>query len=114
MKITLRNKLSFIDRTNQIVICRLFNSALDSLESVVRRITVTCIDENGPKGGVDKCCKAHITLKSGDDLVLSSKSSNIIEAVKQTAEMARHSVSRLQDKRKRARRRSKKLSLQTV
>lgn len=54
---------------------------LDRFQQRIRRIEVRLVDENGPKGGVDRRCVARARLDDGTQVVAEAKGSLVAIAI---------------------------------
>ena len=48
---------------------------------VVKKVVIYIEDINGPKGGVDKQCKVQVSLRRGDDVIVTEKQSILNKAI---------------------------------
>lgn len=111
MKMNLCIRNNQLPREGQILALKTFSTALDHLKQAIKSVRITITDENGPRGGIDKSCSAQIKLFGGNTLVLREKATNFHQAIALTAEKAKESLARWQDKRKTSsRRQGRKLS----
>jgi len=62
--------------------------ALDRFASRVRQVRVKVGDLNGPRGGIDKCCKLAISLDRPSTIVLESHAANVYAAIDCVADKA--------------------------
>ena len=69
-------------------------AALGQHDGWVRRVVLSFEDVNGPRGGVDKRCKALIDLRAGTTLVLEEMSSNLYGAIDEIPHRAKRAVGR--------------------
>ena len=69
-------------------------AALGQHNDWVKRVDLCFEDVNGPRGGVDKKCKALINLQAGTTLMLEEMSSNLYEAIDGIAHRHQGSVIR--------------------
>lgn len=65
MKLDLRAKALDLSAELRDYVAKRLNFALDRHSEHVRRIDVMIEDVNGPRGGIDKACRVHVTLNSG-------------------------------------------------
>lgn len=70
-------------------------------------ILVVVSDENGPKGGEDKVCRAAAHLRTGGVVVVEHRDPRVGGAVDGSADRLRDAVDRLLDRREATRRRAK-------
>ena len=71
-----------------------FGAALGQHDGWVKRVVLSLEDINGPRGGVDKRCKAMINLRAGAPLVLEEISTNLYGAIDEIAHRAKRAVGR--------------------
>ncbi|MFH1680957.1 MAG: HPF/RaiA family ribosome-associated protein [Candidatus Eisenbacteria bacterium] len=77
-----------------------FRFALDRVESRVARVAVRIADLNGKSAGGAKECKVLVKLRTGDDLVLHEKGTELYDLVDRASEKTKRLVSkRIQKKR---------------
>lgn len=57
-------------------------------------VVVRLMDENGPRGGVDKTCRAELKLKGQPSLVVEAKDSDLYAAIDRAAARAARALSR--------------------
>lgn len=68
--------------------------ALDRFAGRIRQVHVTLGDLNGPRGGIDKCCKLAISLDHPSTIVLESHAANVHAAIDCIAGKAATSIGR--------------------
>jgi putative sigma-54 modulation protein len=68
--------------------------ALDRFAGRIRQVHVTLGDLNGPRGGIDKCCKLAISLDRPSTIVLESHASNVYAAIDCVADKAATCIGR--------------------
>lgn len=83
VKLTLKEK-GAIDRR--------FHFCFSRLTEVVKRVTLTLEDINGPKGGIDKQCKIQVAFYRGKDLVLTQTESNFTQAIERALQRASYNA----------------------
>jgi len=69
--------------------------ALDRFARRVRQVRVKVGDLNGPRGGIDKCCKLAISLDRSSTIVVESHASNVYGAVDCVADKAATCIGRI-------------------
>jgi len=69
---------------------------------LIRDLTVTVNDENGPRGGIDMSCRLVLRLRSGT-VVVNERANAVMTAVGQAADRAARAVARLHHRRLQAR-----------
>lgn len=60
---------------------RYVRSALDRFEPRITRVTVSMLDVNGPRGGVDKVCTVTAALSNGGRIQVQDRNRSAIAAV---------------------------------
>ena len=68
--------------------------ALDRFAGRIRQVHVTLGDLNGPRCGIDKCCKLAISLDRPSTFVLESHASNVYAAIDCVADKAATCIGR--------------------
>lgn len=94
MKIDTRSRGFGIDDDLLVLVNLRFHFALDWVGSHVRRVTVYLSDENGPRGGVDKLCRAVVELWGGSTLVVEDRDSSMRVATDRAADRVGAAVRR--------------------
>ena len=62
----------------------------------IRRITVQLFDINGPRGGIDKCCRIQVRLNGLDGVVIEDTEANVYLAIdRATGRIGRNLMRRL-------------------
>ncbi len=77
---------------------RRFHFALSRRSDAITHLTVKLFDENGPKGGVDKGCKAELSLKGHPPIVVEAKEADLLAAVARAADRAARALGRELDR----------------
>ena len=52
----------------------------------IRRITVQLFEINGPRGGIDKCCRIQVRLNGLDGVVIEDTEANVYLAIDRAAD----------------------------
>lgn len=73
-------------------------SSFESARRHLKKISVRLLDVNGPRGGQDKCCKVHISIVGGQDLVIENTDMHLHTAIEGAAQRAETNLSRRIDK----------------
>ena len=60
----------------------------------VTRVSVRLMDQNGPRGGVDKSCQLTVYLRKTRPVHIESVNDNLFAAVAEAADRASHAVAR--------------------
>ena len=94
MKMTLHLKDLQVSASDRQRIQDRIRVALTRFTPLVRGLTVTISDENGPRGGIDKKCRLVVRLHAGT-LVVNERGHAVMEAVTLAAERAARSVARV-------------------
>ena len=78
---------SYVERT--------LDFALNRLQNHVRRVSVHLVDENGPRGGVDKSCIMHAYLRRpAKEVVVRERDASIPSALDRAAERIKNACTR--------------------
>jgi len=77
---------------------RRINFVLSSRYDQIKRINVRLLDINGPRGGVDKRCRIHITLPRLKDIVIEDTESDLYTAIDRATDRAARTVHRRLDR----------------
>lgn len=85
-------------------VSRRLDFALDRFEEDLRRVSVLVIDVNGPRGGVDKRCRIELVSSRCGTLVVHRDSGDVLSAISEACELARHTLARELDAKKSHRR----------
>ncbi|QDU09892.1 HPF/RaiA family ribosome-associated protein [Gimesia aquarii] len=92
ISITDRNKL--LNKDLRELCERRLDFALSRFESSIKKIDLVIVDENGPRGGVDKACRICISLHRASDVVINEKAEDVATCVSGIAERASRTVAR--------------------
>lgn len=68
--------------------------AFGRFAAAVHSIQVTLLDENGPRGGVDKRCRVLVSPRRGESIVVEGRGAQLEPLVDQTLERAARSLAR--------------------
>ena len=68
--------------------------ALTFCDAYVQRIIMRLSDINGPRGGVDKCCRVQVVLEGLPDVVVSDIEADLYVAIDRAANRAGRTVRR--------------------
>ena len=79
-------------------------TALGRFADRLRRVEITLLDVNGPRGGIDKECKIMVVLEGVGTLVIRERSDSAFAAISNAADRCRQAVSRTLDRVQYARR----------
>ena len=94
MKIHVRSRLVVVGDDARAHIERRLQSSLDRLADRVRRVTVTLLDVNGPRGGEDKLCRIEVRLHPTGTLFVEDAGADLRTVVDRVADRAGEAVSR--------------------
>lgn len=94
MQFEIRGREIIISQVLRDRIERRLRFALDRFASRVRQVHVTLGDLNGPRGGIDKCCKLAISLDFSSMIVVESHASNVYAAIDCVADKAATCIGR--------------------
>jgi hypothetical protein len=81
---------------------RIFHLALDRFEGAIREIELALVDLNGPRGGVDKRCRARLSLVPRGTVVVDGVGETFLAALHAAAEKARRTLQRRLERRRSA------------
>lgn len=81
-------------RLREYVIHRLGHT-LNRAHYSIQRIKVRITDQNGPRGGIDKHCRIHLTLAGFPSVVVTERGSDVVAMVDQAAQRSAQTVERL-------------------
>ena len=73
---------------------RRINFTLSSRFNQVNRISVRLLDINGPRGGVDMCCRIHINLPRLKDIVIEDIEHDLYVAIDRATDRASRTTHR--------------------
>jgi putative sigma-54 modulation protein len=79
---------------------RQMDFALGQFESWISGIAVHLEDVNGPRGGMDKCCRILVNIKHGKTIKVEDVDVDFTLAVNRAADRLKHIVGREVDKRR--------------
>ncbi|MET0963392.1 MAG: HPF/RaiA family ribosome-associated protein [Noviherbaspirillum sp.] len=100
MKPTIIAKGVKLSRTLREYVARRLRFALNRTQHSIQTVTVRINDQNGPKGGLDKCCQIQLSLPGQPNIIITEKASDITTAVDQAAHRAALAVGRLHERTK--------------
>lgn len=99
MKIVMNDKLRLL---SQIAIGQVESKAdalLSRYSDVIKSISITVKDLNGPRGGVDKECQVVVKLRKMQDVVTTARDVSLSKAVAASINRASRSVGRTVERR---------------
>lgn len=79
---------------------RRFDFALSRFSDMVDRVNVAVVDENGPKGGVDKMCRVLVHIRGLEDVKVIERDADVPAAASRAAERVGRAVARALVKRR--------------
>jgi putative sigma-54 modulation protein len=74
-------------------------TAFDQFGRWIRGVAVAIEDVNGPKGGVDKCCRVSITVPRHPGVVVEGRGTDLFAVISEVLDRASVTMSRLHDRR---------------
>ena len=77
---------------------RRVHSAMAYISGHVDRVVIRLSDVNGPRGGVDKCCRIQVALAGIPDVVVEDTEFNMYAAIDRAIDRARRTVVRKVDR----------------
>jgi putative sigma-54 modulation protein len=98
MPLEIRNLNGGVDSALQAWIHERLSRQLGKYASQVERIEVRFGDENGPKGGIDRCCMVHVILSSLPPVVVEMRAAEDREAFDLAAGRAERAIKRSMQK----------------
>ena len=93
------------------LVVRMVEDSLKRFSQRVSLVTVSVLDENGPRGGGDKLCRINVQLPGLGPVITEGKHESVIAAVAEAARRAQRIV-RTKIKRKTSARRQPRLNVQ--
>lgn len=79
---------------------RRFDFALGRFSDMVDRVNVAVVDENGPKGGIDKVCRVMVSMRGLEDVKVIERDADVPKAASRAAERVGRAVARALVKRR--------------
>jgi putative sigma-54 modulation protein len=68
--------------------------ALGRFAAAIRTVRVTLLDENGPRGGVDKRCRVLLSPRRGKPIVVDGRGERVLPLIDHTLERAGRTLAR--------------------
>ena len=68
--------------------------ALTHADQRVRRVTMRLFDVNGPRGGIDKCCRIQVMLNGLAEVVIADTEADLYVAIDRAADRIGRTVAR--------------------
>ena len=94
-----------LTREDRAYIRHRIDAKISKLESSVERVSVRLEDVNGPRGGVDKVCRAKVTVKGVPVVVVERRHQSARAAVDGTMDATERAVRKILGRRRNAPRR---------
>ncbi len=98
MPINITDRSDILDPESRRLTERRLLFAMSRFSSRIKNVKLVVADENGPRGGVDKCCRLSVALYHATDVVISDKDTDIVRCVSRVAERAGRAIARVIDK----------------
>lgn len=86
MRVSITDRSGALDEQLRDFAERRLRFALSRFHSKVQYVRMVISDENGPRGGPDKCCRVTVTLRPGGKLTVSSSDVELPACVARAAE----------------------------
>ena len=99
MNIKISDKDGLINKQSRETIFNKVRSSFSRFDSIINSIQIFFVDNNGPKGGVDKNVRITIGLNRFKNISVNSESSSLNKAVAQAINRAERAVARMIQKR---------------
>ena len=96
-----------LTREDRAYIRHRIDAKVGKLESSVERVSVRLEDVNGPRGGVDKVCRAKVTVKGLPVVVVERRHQSARAAVDGTMDATERAVRKILGRRRNAPRRAR-------
>jgi ribosomal subunit interface protein len=93
MRIEIRGNVGLSDALSKYVERR-FQVALGRFDKRLPLVTVRLLDENGPKGGVDKRCQATLSMPPATAIMVEESHADLYTAIDLVADRAARAVTR--------------------
>ena len=94
MKIKVRDSQHRVGATLHHHVERRLRFALDRFSRQISAVKVQLSDLNGPRGGVDQCCRVEVSLVAGGRLIVEEAQSYLYTAINRAADRASRAVAR--------------------
>lgn len=85
---------------------RRLHFALARFSPSIRQVGLRLFDMNGPRGGVDKCCRIVVTMEPTETIVVEAENSDINAAIAMAADRIGRTIARAIHRRVKTRRRA--------
>ncbi len=92
MKVTVTSSLEKLSSSSRNAIQLLTSNALARFTPRIAHVSVTIVDENGPKGGIDKLCRVNVLMPGLGTVTTSARHEKLMAAVSDAARRARRIV----------------------
>ncbi|MDK2122551.1 HPF/RaiA family ribosome-associated protein [Parachitinimonas caeni] len=83
-----------VDEATREYVMRRLQFALNRTLNRIGAITVRLVDENGPRGGIDKVCQVLLVLPGRASVVITERASELHRAIDKAIHRAAHAASR--------------------
>jgi ribosome-associated translation inhibitor RaiA len=87
------NGLKMTDALDQYIHSRI-GFALSRFNGLIRKIVVSVVDENGPKGGVDKSCTVRIRTDQRSELIVKDTEADVYVAIGRALARSKQALTR--------------------
>jgi putative sigma-54 modulation protein len=98
MKISISCKDIPLDEAAREVVTRRFQYALSRFDPEIHDVQIRGTDKNGPKGGIDKCCRVTVHLATGTIITVFDEDADFLVAASRAADRVGRSVARTVDR----------------
>ncbi|WP_442505428.1 hypothetical protein SH528x_004215 [Novipirellula sp. SH528] len=92
MKITVATSIERLSPSARDSIRSLISSTLARFAPRITQVSVSVVDENGPRGGVDKLCRVNVLMPGVGTVTTKARHEKLMAAVSEAARRARRIV----------------------
>lgn len=92
MKVTVASSIEKLSTSSRDSIRSLMTNTLARFAPRVTQVAVTVVDENGPRGGVDKLCRVNVMMPGVGTVTTTARREKLMAAVSEAARRARRIV----------------------
>ena len=92
MRVSVTSSIEQVTPAARESIRALLSSTLARFSSRIQQVSVLLIDENGPRGGVDKVCRANVQMLGLGTVTTTARHEKLMAAVSEAAQRARRIV----------------------
>ncbi|MCA9159130.1 MAG: hypothetical protein KDA72_12430, partial [Planctomycetales bacterium] len=89
MRVSVTSSIEQVTPAARESIRALLSSTLARFSSRIQQVSVLLIDENGPRGGVDKVCRANVQMLGLGTVTTTARHEKLMAAVSEAAQRAR-------------------------